>query len=41
MQLTNWQHHSKKARKAKGTCKARLKASRQALRALKAKLEAA
>lgn len=34
----NWKHHSSKDRKSKGMCKARLKARRQALRALKLKL---
>ena len=37
----NWQHHSKKDKKTRGTCKAVLKARKQALRALKAKLEIA
>ena len=33
----NWMHHSKKAKKTKGMCKAQLKARRQSLKALKAK----
>ena len=36
--IPNWQHHSKKAKKTKGTCKAILKARRQSLKALKAKI---
>jgi hypothetical protein len=35
----NWQHHSKKLRNAKGCCKGVLKARRQALQALKTKLQ--
>ena len=34
----NWQHHSRKAKKTKGVCKGQLKARKQALQALKAKL---
>ena len=34
----NWQHNSKKDKKGKGVCKGRLRASKQSLRALKAKL---
>ena len=34
----NWQHHSNKAKKTKGTCKGVLKARKQALKALKAKI---
>ena len=34
----NWQHNSGKAKKGKGTCKAVLKARKQALKALKAKM---
>ena len=36
----NWQHHSNKAKKTKGMCKAQLKARRQSLKALKLKLSA-
>ena len=38
MNTPNWAHNSGKAKKAKGMCKARLKARRQALRALKARI---
>ena len=36
----NWMHHSKKDKKTKGTCKARLKARKQALKCLINKMEA-
>ncbi len=36
----NWKHNSGKDKKAKGTCKARLKARRQALKCLINKMEA-
>ena len=38
MNTPNWAHNSGKAKKAKGMCKAQLKARRQALRALKARI---
>ena len=38
MKLPNWQHHSKKEKHSKGTCKGRIRASKQRLRALKKKL---
>lgn len=38
MNTPNWKHNSGKAKKTKGVCKARLKARRQALKALKKKL---
>jgi hypothetical protein len=34
-QLPNWQHHSKKDKHGKGTCKGRIRASKQRLRHLK------
>jgi len=36
--IPNWQHHSKKAKKGKGTCKGILRARKQALKALKVKI---
>ena len=38
MTTPNWTHNSGKAKKTKGTCKGRLKARKQALKALKTKL---
>jgi hypothetical protein len=38
MNTPNWQKNSGKQKKTKGTCKAQLKARKQALKALKAKL---
>ena len=38
MKLPNWQHHSKKEKHSKGTCKGRVRANKQRLRALKKKL---
>ena len=38
MNTPNWAHNSGKDKKRKGVCKARLKARRQALKALKNKL---
>ena len=38
MKVPNWQKHSKKDKKTKGMCKGQLRARRQALKALKAKL---
>ena len=37
----NWQHHSRKPLKGRGTCKGALRARRQALNALLNKLKAA
>ncbi len=36
----NWMHHSSKSKKTKGMCKAKLKARRQSLKALRQKLGA-
>ena len=38
MSTPNWQHNSGKKKKTRGTCKAVLRARKQALKALKAKL---
>lgn len=38
MNTPNWAHNSGKNKKAKGMCKGRLKARRQALKALKKRL---
>ena len=38
MATPNWQHNSGKAKKGKGVCKGVIKARKQALQALKAKL---
>jgi hypothetical protein len=40
MNTPNWQKHSKKAKKTRGTCKAVLKARKQSLKALKARIAA-
>ena len=37
MSTPNWQHNSGKDKKGKGACKGRLRASKEALRALKRK----
>jgi hypothetical protein len=37
--MPNWQHNSGKPKNGKGTCKGRLKARKEALRALKRKLK--
>ena len=39
MIVSNWQHNSGKDKKGKGTCKAQLKARKQALKALLNKME--
>ena len=38
MSTPNWQHNSGKQKKTRGTCKAVLRARKQALKALKAKI---
>lgn len=38
MHTPNWKHNSGKDKKTKGICKGQLKARKQALKALKAKL---
>jgi len=38
MKVPNWQHNSNKNKKTKGTCKGQLRARKQALQALKSKL---
>lgn len=38
MNTPNWQHHSNKPQKGKGSCKGKLKARKQALQSLKRKL---
>ena len=40
MNMPNWQKNSGKSKKARGMCKAQLKARRQALKALVRKIEA-
>jgi len=37
--MPNWQHNSGKPKNGKGTCKGRLRARKEALRALKRKLK--
>lgn len=39
MQVPNWQKHSKKDKKPKGTCKGLLKSRRQSLKALLNKIK--
>ena len=39
MNVPNWQKHSRKDKKTKGMCKGRLKARKQALKALKLQLK--
>lgn len=39
MNVPNWQKHSHKDKKTKGMCKGRLKARKQALKALKLQLK--